>query len=223
MVLTFPWLSAKVNRVKEPAEPASLSSFFRIEILQKGLNNMEINMTTIIHDDDPRIREHSADVALPLSDENRELLSAMHQYVVNSQNPELAQANNLQPAVGIAAIQLGIPLKMIAVYTGDEEGDISYALVNPRVTMKSRKMAALSGGEGCLSVPEGHSGLVYRPNKIRVKGYDLLTDQDVVIEAEGYPAIVLQHEIDHLTGQLYYDHINAMDPMKEIDNGIIIE
>lgn len=184
---------------------------------------MEINMDTIIHDDDPRIREHSSDVALPLSDDNRELLSAMHQYVVDSQDPEQAQAKNLQPAVGIAAIQLGIPLKMIAVHTGSEEGDISYALVNPRITMKTKKLAALGGGEGCLSVPEGHTGLVYRPYRIRVKAYDLLTDQDVVIEAEGYPAIVLQHEIDHLTGQLYYDHINVSNPMEEKDNAIIIE
>lgn len=222
MFLTFLCLSVKVNRVRICGTGITLRSF-RMELLQKGMNIMEINMSTIIHDDDPRIREHSAEVALPLSDENKELLSAMHQYVVDSQDPELAQARSLQPAVGIAAIQLGIPLKMIAVHTGNEEGDISFALVNPRITMKSRKMAALAGGEGCLSVPEGHSGLVYRPEKIRVKAYDLLTDQDVVIEAEGYPAIVLQHEIDHLTGQLYYDHINAMDPMKQIDNSIIIE
>lgn len=184
---------------------------------------MEINTETIIHDDDPRIRQHSADVELPLSEENKELLTAMHQYVVESKIPEIAEAKKLQPAVGIAAIQLGIPLKMIAVHTGDEEEDISYALVNPRITMKSRKLAALGSGEGCLSVPDGHEGYVCRPNKIRVKGYDLLTDQDVVIEAEGYSAIVLQHEIDHLTGKLYYDHIDPAHPQSAPAGTIIIE
>lgn len=68
---------------------------------------MEINMETVIHDDDPRIRQHSADVNIPLSKEDAELLFKMHQYVAESQDEQIAEAKNLQPAVGIAAIQLG--------------------------------------------------------------------------------------------------------------------
>lgn len=176
--------------------------------------NFEIETTDIIHDDDPRIRTRSSKVALPLSDEDRILLQDMFRYVKESQDDELAEKKNLLPSVGIAAIQLGIGKNLIAVRTGSEEdGDLmEYALANPRIISKSVRKAALSTGEGCLSVPEGHSGLVPRPASIRVKAYDLLTDSNVIIEAEGYPAIVLQHEIDHLSGTLYYDHIDPQDP-----------
>lgn len=176
--------------------------------------NFEIMTEDIIHDDDPRIRLRSAAVELPLSQDDRTLLNAMFQYVKESQDDELVKEKNLLPSVGIAAIQLGIARNMIAVRVPlDEEGQaMEYALANPKIVSKSVKMAALEGGEGCLSVPEGHTGKVPRHNKIRVKGYDLLSDQNVVIDAEGYEAIVLQHEIDHLSGQLYYDHIDGSDP-----------
>lgn len=176
----------------------------------------EINCSHIIHDDDPRIRMRSSKVTLPLSQEDRELLLAMSRYVKDSQDDELCKTKNLQPSVGIAAIQLGIAKNMIAVRVPDEQSEdeeavIEYALANPRIVSRSVRQAALAGGEGCLSVPDGHEGHVIRSSRIKVKGYDVLTDQDVVIEAEGYPAIVLQHEIDHLFGTLYYDHILPAD------------
>ncbi len=184
---------------------------------------MEINIHTIIHDDDPRIREHSADVALPLSAQDEELLRSMHQYVAESQDDEIAKEKDLQPAVGIAAIQLGIPKKMIAVVVPvDEETTLEWALVNPKIISRSRELGALEGGEGCLSVPETKEGYVCRPMRIKVRAYDLLSDQNVVISAEGYPAMVLQHEIDHLSGRLYYDHINKEDPFALPENTVVI-
>lgn len=193
---------------------------------------MEINVENIIHDDNPQIRKHSADVALPLAAEDEELLRAMHQYVVDSQDPQLAKEKNLQPAVGIAAIQLGVPKKMIAVVVPDdsEEADedepgknIEYALVNPKIISRSKEMKALSGGEGCLSVPGAHEGYVFRPARIRVKAYDLLSGKDVLIKADGYLAIVLQHEIDHLSGKLFYDHITKDDPYFIPENAEVLE
>lgn len=186
---------------------------------------MEITVESIIHDDNPLIRKHSQPVELPLSEEDRELLSAMHQYVVDSQDEEKAEKKNLQPAVGIAAIQLGIPKKMIAVVVpGEEEGEnIEFALANPKIISKSRELAYLKGGEGCLSVPNNVEGYVPRPERIKVRAYDLLSDQEILIQAEGYLAIVLQHEIDHLTGKLYYDHINKSNPFQEVENAVVIE
>ncbi|MEY8380046.1 peptide deformylase [Ileibacterium valens] len=185
---------------------------------------MEINMETVIHDDDPRIRQHSADVNIPLSKEDAELLFKMHQYVAESQDEQIAEVKNLQPAVGIAAIQLGIPKKMIAVVVPiDEDHIFEFALANPKIISRSRELAALQTGEGCLSVPETKEGYVFRSNRIKVRGYDLLTDQEVTIKAEGYPAIVLQHEIDHLSGKLYYDHINQKNPYQIPDNAVVLE
>lgn len=174
---------------------------------------MVLSNDDIIFDSDPRLRQRSATVSLPLSDEDREFLLALHSYVKRSQDDELCETDNLSPAVGLAAIQVGVAKKMIAVVVDerDEDGQgecIEYALANPRIVNKSQTRATLSTGEGCLSVPDTHPGHVSRSNRIKVKAYDALTDQDVTIEAEGYLAIVLQHEIDHLSGVLYYDRID---------------
>ena len=64
---------------------------------------------------------------------------------------------------------------------------------------------------------------VNRSARIKVKAYDVLQDKEVIIEAEGYVAVVLQHEIDHFKGILYYDHINKKNPMLELPGSIPIE
>ena len=67
----------------------------------------------IIQDSDTVIRKKSVNVELPLNAEDKQLLMDMLQYVRDSQDNELAEQNGLRPAVGIAAIQLGIPKKML--------------------------------------------------------------------------------------------------------------
>lgn len=174
---------------------------------------MELNNDSIIKDDHPSIRSVSKPVDLPLSKEDSELLRAMYDYVKDSQDDELCEKRNLSPAVGLAAIQVNQPKRMIAVVIPQEDGTtLEWALANPKIIQKSRQLAYLSGGEGCLSVPEVHEGAVCRPAQIKVRGYDLLTDQNVTILASGYAAMVLQHEIDHLFGVLYYDHIHGPAP-----------
>lgn len=179
---------------------------------------MKITTEQIINDTDPRIRTRSGKVELPLSPEDEELLRGMLEYVRNSQDDELAQAENLKPAVGLAAIQLGIPKKMIAVVVPDPENpeqNVEYALVNPRVISESVQNSYLEGGEGCLSVPQEHPGHAFRHARVKVRGYDLVRGEQIVIAAEGFLSIVLQHEIDHLSGILFYDHIDPEDPDKE--------
>lgn len=169
---------------------------------------MEINRETIVGDDDPIIRTRSKKVELPLSQEDQDLLMAMYTYVKESQDPDLAEEKNLQSAVGIAAIQIGIPKRLIAVVVDGAE----YALANPRIKSRSIKQAFIADGEGCLSVPEPHQGYVYRPARVTVEGFDLLSGQNVSIEAQDMLSMCLQHEIDHLSGKLYYDHIDPEHP-----------
>ena len=76
---------------------------------------MKITPEMIILDTDPIIRTKSEKVTIPLSEEDKELLDAMITYVRRSQDDEIAEAEHLRPAVGIAAIQLGIPKQLIAV------------------------------------------------------------------------------------------------------------
>lgn len=183
---------------------------------------MKITSDQIILDTDPRIRTKSEPVPLPLSKEDSELLNAMITYVRNSQDDEIAEKEQLRAAVGIAAIQLGIPKQLIAVSVPTEEGCDEYALANPKIVSESVQNAYLAQGEGCLSVLEEHQGLVYRHARITVKGYDLLRNEHVRIRASGYTAICLQHEIDHLSGVLFYDHINQDEPWREDPQAMVI-
>ena len=183
---------------------------------------MKITSKDIILDTDERIRMQSEPVQLPLSNEDRELLQAMLDYVRNSQNDEIAEAEDLQPAVGIAAVQVGVLKQMIAVVIPYEDGVDEVALVNPKIISESVQNAYLDNGEGCLSVKGEHPGHVFRHARIKVRGYDLIQDKNVTISAEGYFAICLQHEIDHLSGTLFYDHIDANNPWKSDDEAEVI-
>ena len=184
---------------------------------------MKITSSSIILDSDPRIRLKSEPVTLPLSPEDKELLTSMLTYVRDSQNPEIAEAEGLQAAVGIAAIQLGIAKQLIAVVVPNEDGSVSeVALANPKIISESVQNGYLENGEGCLSVKDEHEGHVFRHARIKVRAYDLIQDEKVIISAEGYFGIALQHEIDHLSGILFYDRIDIDDPWKDDEEAEVI-
>lgn len=188
-----------------------------------------LTMKDIIDDHNKKIREISNEVSLPLSDEDRELLLNMHEFLVNSQDPEISEKYDLRPAVGIAAIQLGIPKRMCAIHVldYDSEGNVSkvndYALVNPKIISYTEKKSYLKDGEGCLSVNDEIQGYVPRYAKVTIKGYDVFKEQEVKIVARGFLSICLQHELDHFEGTLFYDHIDKNNPFAPIENAMIID
>lgn len=188
---------------------------------------MEINNNTIIKDSDIKIREKSFPVELPLSKEDEQLMIDLLTYVEQSTIPEIAEAKNLRPAVGISAIQIGVQKQMCAVVVhdydkNDNEVLYKYALINPKIVSYSVQNAYLETGEGCLSVLEEHQGYVIRNARIKVEAYDLLQKKNITIKAHGYLAIVLQHEIDHFSGILFYDRINKANPFEEPKNALVI-
>ncbi len=156
----------------------------------------------IIKDNDPRIREKSLPVSLPLSKEDKELALKLLDHVKSSQDEILSEAENIRPAVGIAAVQVGILKQLIGVYIQMGDETIELALANPKIISHSVQYTYLKDGEGCLSVDEAHSGYVPRHARIKIKAYDCLNDKEITMRAEGYPAIVLQHEMDHFQGVL---------------------
>ena len=179
-----------------------------------------LTMKDIIDDKNPLIRQISQEVEVPLSEENEKLLREMHEFLVNSQDEEMAKKYDLRPGVGLAAPQLGQLKRMIAilVYDFDKDGNITgttqFALANPKLLSYSAKYGYLRSGEGCLSVEDEHPGYVNRHYKVRIRAYDLLTDKWINITARGYLAMVFQHEMDHLDGKLFYDYIDPEDPQK---------
>ena len=177
----------------------------------------------IFKDSNPIMRKRSLPVELPLSNEDRETLDFMLDYLKKSQDEEYAKKHNIRAGVGIAAIQIGLLKRMFAIYYHkNEEEIVQYQLVNPRIIEASIKKCALQNGEGCLSVDKDHPGLVHRNYKIKMVAFDALTNQDITITATGYDAIVLQHEYDHLDGKFFYDRIDKNNPSKQLEGEILI-
>src|SRR5690606_22069042 len=182
-----------------------------------------ITMENIIREGHPTLRRVADEVPLPASAEDRKILEELIEYVINSQNPEVAEKYGLRPGIGLAAPQINVSKRMIAVHLHDEKGELySYALFNPNIISHSVKKSYLTSGEGCLSVDRAVPGYVPRYAKIKVKG-TTLDGEEVILKLKGLPAICFQHEIDHLNGIMFYDHINKENPFAEPENAIPIE
>jgi len=111
------------------------------------------------------------------------------------------------PGVGLAAIQVGVNNSLLVydVSPRDQERCLQ-VLINPRII--SSEGSIISEDEGCLSVPDFRSD-VKRAASIIVEGYDR-NEKPLRIAAEGFLAVVLQHEIDHLNGILFIDRISSL-------------
>ncbi|HBB06042.1 MAG TPA: peptide deformylase [Firmicutes bacterium] len=183
-------------------------------------------MLKIVKDKKPSLRMPSKDVEMPLSEEDKNLLEEMLDYLKKSQDPAYREKHPyVREGIGLAAPQIGVNKKMLVIhYLDDPEKEtyITYGLVNPKIISNSIRKCYLKSGEGCLSVDEEHKGYAYRDYKITVKGYDAFRGEDISIRAIGFDAIVLQHEIDHLHGILFYDHIDKKNPFKEIPGSVAI-
>ncbi|MGM7700999.1 peptide deformylase [Pseudalkalibacillus sp. Hm43] len=180
-----------------------------------------LTMNEVVKEGSPILRERAEAVSLPPSEEDRNTLIKMREFLLNSQDPETSAKYNLRPGIGIAAPQIGVGKRMLAVLVEDEDGQLyDYALFNPRIMSHSIQKAYLEGGEGCLSVDRDVPGFVPRYHKVKVKATDL-DGNEIELKLKGLPSIVFQHEIDHLNGVMFYDHINHEDPFERPD-GIAI-
>ena len=184
-------------------------------------------MLKIVKDNNPRLREKSKEVALPLSKEDKALIDSMMEYLKLSQDEKYRKEHpEVREGVGLAAPQIGHNVRMLVIsYPAPTEEDpnhvIEYKLVNPKIVVNSIRKAYIEAGEGCLSVDGEHPGYVIRDFKIVVEAFDAIPMEKVRITARGYDAIVLQHEIDHLNGVLFYDRIDKKDPFKKIPGAFV--
>ncbi|MBU0572869.1 MAG: peptide deformylase [Candidatus Margulisiibacteriota bacterium] len=111
------------------------------------------------------------------------------------------------PGVGLAAPQVGKNIRLIVV----DIGEGAFAVVNPKIKKKSGKQMF---EEGCLCLP-GLIGPVERSSYVLVTGLDR-NGEPLTIEAEGYLATVLQHEIDHLEGKLFIDRVKDNNAIRQV-------
>jgi peptide deformylase len=110
--------------------------------------------------------------------------------------------------VGLAAPQVGTLLRLIIIGIPEEEDIV---LINPQIVRRSGERLV---DEGCLSVP-GYVGQIKRAESVTAKGRDQ-NGKEMRIKADNLLAQALEHEIDHLNGILYIDHLESMDKLRKI-------
>ena len=143
---------------------------------------------------DARLRLASEPVG-PVTDEIRTLATDMLETMYDA------------PGVGLAAIQIGVPKRVVTIDTSKDENDRQpQVFLNPEIVWSSEEKRVYD--EGCLSIPE-YYGEVERPDRVRVRFRDL-DGAEREIEADGLLATCIQHEIDHLDGVLFIDHLSKL-------------
>jgi peptide deformylase len=177
-----------------------------------------ITMKDIVREGHPILRKRTREVNVPLSKQDQETLICMMNFLKNSQDPVLSKKYQLRAGVGLSANQIGLNQRMFTAYFTDEEGtEHEYALVNPKIISHSIMMVYLPQGEGCLSVDREVKGFVPRYEWVKVKAFNL-EGKEVTLKLKGYASIVIQHEIDHLNGIMFYDRINKENPFQVPDD-----
>ncbi len=151
----------------------------------------------IITAPDPRLKAVSTKIDT-VTDETRQLISDMFETMYDA------------PGIGLAAIQVGVQKRILVVDVvgkgNDKEEPQPKALINPEITWVSDHDNVYE--EGCLSVPEHYADVV-RPAEIKVKYLDEQGAKQE-LHADGLLATCIQHEMDHLEGILFVDHLSAL-------------
>ena len=147
----------------------------------------------ILTEPDPFLRQKSQDVE-GVDDEIRRLMQ------------DMLDTMYAAPGIGLAAIQVGVPKRIIVIDLSKEEEKKPLYFVNPRVILKSNSNATYE--EGCLSVP-GQFAEIARPDRCHVTYLDYNGKQQE-LKAEGLLATCIQHEIDHLEGILFIDYLSKL-------------
>jgi peptide deformylase len=111
------------------------------------------------------------------------------------------------PGIGLAAIQVGQPLRVVTMdLAKKEDGKAPQVFINPLIVWSSEEKNVHE--EGCLSIPEYYEE-VERPAEVKVRYLDL-DGREQEVHAEGLLATCIQHEIDHLNGVLFIDHLSKL-------------
>jgi peptide deformylase len=122
---------------------------------------------------------------------------------------DMIETMHATSGVGLAAPQVGVSLRVVVIGLPEEE---DFVLINPEIVRRSGERWVT---EGCLSVP-GYYGEIKRAQRVTAKGKDL-SGKEVRIKAEELLAQALEHEIDHLNGVLYIDHVESDDRLHKIE------
>ena len=179
----------------------------------------------IVKEGNQILRNNSTKVNTPLNSDDLECLKGLYEYMLVSENDKLVEQYGIRPGVGIAAPQVGVNKRMFAVnfvdFLDEKQPKYLWTVINPEILGKSVEMVYLPGGEGCLSVERPTTGLVtprHYAITVRFQTYDFVSKKIKTVKKtlEGYPAIVFQHEYDHLDGILYTDKMYNIEDLEDV-------
>lgn len=174
-----------------------------------------LTMKDIIKEGHQTLREVADEVVLPPTEEDKQTLKKMMEFLENSQDPDIAEKYDLRSGIGLAAPQINVSKRMIALRVEDHNEElIEVGLFNPKVKSHSVETTYIENGEGCLSVDRNVDGIVPRYARIKVEG-TTIDGETVILKLKGLPAVAIQHELDHLNGIMFYDRIDSDDPFKK--------
>jgi peptide deformylase len=122
---------------------------------------------------------------------------------------DMIETMHAASGVGLAAPQIGISLRVIVIGLPEQE---EFALINPEIVRKNGERLVK---EGCLSIP-GYVGEIKRAASVTVKGRDP-KGKEIRLKADELLAQALEHEIDHINGVLYIDHLESLDKLERIE------
>lgn len=186
------------------------------------LQDLKPSSDWILEDSNEFLTRKSKNVSFPLNSKDSLLVNRMVSYIdacYENRDSEF----DIRAGIAIAAPQVGCDKKIIYIHFMDALGkENKFLLANPEIVATSVACCYLKDGEGCLSVPKNHTGHVKRFNKIRVSALNMLDgNKPISINAEGLLAICLQHEIDHLSGILFYQKIDKKHKFLNDDKSLI--
>ena len=177
-----------------------------------------MNSVDILDEKDKRLHIVCNDVIFPVSKEEKNMIPDLIEYLTLSQNQEIAEQYNLRPGMGLAAPQMGINKRYFVIVEELEDKTFkNHIIFNPKLISNSEEMIFASSGEGCLSVNREVEGIVPRYARVTISAFDM-NGNPVQLRAREEVAIAYQHEIDHLNGILFTDHIDPKNPYKDMDN-----
>ena len=182
--------------MKRPDRPSA------IDVLRKASYLASMAIREIITVPDPRLKEVSKPVEGGVTDDIRTLMDDMLETMYDA------------PGIGLAAIQVGVPLRVIVMdLAKDEEEPQPRYFVNPEILPLTEDKAPYE--EGCLSVPDIFEE-IERPTECRIRylNYD---GEEVEEVATGLFAVCIQHEMDHLEGVVFIDYLSRLKRQRAID------
>ena len=158
------------------------------------------------------LREKSKEVSFPMDEKDILLMNDMVMYLRLSQDEEYASRNNIRAGMGLSAVQLGILKRFFVISYKKDDGTFDeFKVVNPKIVSNSEELVYVEEGEGCLSVNRYVEGIVPRYARVTMEGYDR-DGNKIQVRAREELAICFQHELDHLNGIMFFDHINPKNP-----------